>query len=363
MNSLTSYIASGIKAKQTSGKGILSQFVEIAKLWRTPSRLSPSEYYDFQLYDDRKFDWATKKNYLGWRSPIISNLSSAPWHALANDKLIYQGLMSGLGFRVPKIYAIYHKGKRYFGDVPVLNTPQLVADYLRNNCPFPFYGKPVHGAYGEGNVLCTAYDHSSDSLCMASGTTIKVDEFAAGLLSHNQSGYLFQQVLAPAAAMTKLMGNRLSTVRVVVALGKTGPQLVLLEWKIPTGNNIVDNFHGGATGNFIASVSTSTGRIQCVALPDGTISDDPSLSHPDTGIQFVGTEIPDWGAIVELALTAARVFPGLRLQGWDIACTTDGIVPLEVNLVTGRTAYYHQLTMKQGLFNEHVQSAWEAAWV
>lgn len=84
------------------------------------------------------------------------------------------------------------------------------------------------------------------------------------------------------------------------------------------------------------------------------------LSHPDTGIQLVGAEIPDWGAIVELALKAARVFPGLRLQGWDIVCTTDGIVPLEVNLVTGRTAYYHQLTMKRGLFDEHVRSAWEA---
>jgi hypothetical protein len=358
--SLTSFIAASAKAKRSSDIGILSQLVELARLRRPPNCISPSEYYDFNLYDSQKFDWAAKKSFLGWRSPVIPSLQEPHWHALANDKLAYYGLMTGLGFQIPSIFAIYHKGERFFGDVPVFKDTDLLADFLRTNCPFPFYGKPVHGLYGEGNVLCTAYSPETDSLRMASGGLIKVGDFVSGLLDRSNSGYLFQQVLKGSSGITALFGDRLSTVRIVISLTLAGPKVVIVEWKIPTGDNIIDNYHDGSTGNLLALVNPATGRIQHVALPDGTIANDPALAHPDTGALLIGAAIPNWTTMVNLALNAARSFPGLRLQGWDVADTTIGLIPLEVNLVTGRTAYNHQHFMQKGFFDEDMQIAWAA---
>ena len=358
---LENLIAASIKARRTHGIGLVSQWLEIARLWRLPNRISPSEYYDFNLYDSRKFDRAAKRHFLGWRSPVVSSLEHTHWHALANDKLAYYGMMAGLGFPVSRIFAIYHKGERYFGDVPVFKNTDQLADFLRTQCPFPFYGKPVHGLYGGGNMLCTAYIPERDSLRMASGAFIKVDEFVAGLLDRSGRGYLFQQVLEPSPAMAELFGNRLSTVRIVIALTLTGPQVVFTEWKIPTGDNIIDNFHDGATGNMIALTDPATGMIQSVRLPDKTMSTSPLLAHPDTGALLVGAITPNWKAMVDLTMKAARAFPGLRLQGWDIADTPIGPIPLELNLVTGRTAYNHQLFMQKGLFDENVRAMWETS--
>lgn len=86
LKSVANLIAAGLKAKRTSGRGLLSQYVEMARLRRLPNRISPSEYYDFDLYDDRKLDWAAKRRFLGWQSPVITGLQPPSWHALANDK-------------------------------------------------------------------------------------------------------------------------------------------------------------------------------------------------------------------------------------------------------------------------------------
>jgi hypothetical protein len=356
--SLAAFIAASVKAKRSSGTGILSQLVEIARLRQPPNCISPSEYYDFNLSDKRKLDWAAKNSYLGWRSPVITDLQNPAWRSLANDKLNFYGLMRGLGFQVPHLYAIYSQSRRFFGNTPVFSDTDSLADFLRHGCPYPFYGKPADGSYGAGNILCTAYIPESDSLLMASGSPIKIDAFFKDHLKRSRNGYLFQQVLQPSSAISELLGNRLSSVRIVVALCDDGPRLITGEWKIMTGNNIIDNFHDGTTGNLMAVVDTANGSIQRIALPGGTITSEHSVTHPDTGVRLMGTAIPNWTAMTELVLTASRAFPGLRLQGWDIADTTTGLIPLEVNLVTGRTAYNHQRRMGRGLFDESVKKTW-----
>jgi hypothetical protein len=360
VQSLAAFANASTNAKRSSGTGILSQLVEIARLRRPPNCISPSEYYDFNLSDNRKLSWAAKSSYLGWRSPVIRDLQKPAWHALANDKLNFYGLMTGLGIQVPHLYAIYSQSKRFFGATPVFSDTDSLASFLRHGCPYPFYGKPADGSYGAGNILCTAYIPESDSLRMASGSTLKIEAFIKDHLLRSRNGYLFQRVLEASPKMSEPWGNRLSTVRIVVALCEDGPQIILGEWKITTGDNIIDNFHDGTTGNLIALVDPTNGCIQRIAIPGGIVTSDHSVMHPDTGVQLMGTAIPNWTAMVELVLTASRAFPGLRLQGWDIADTTAGLIPLEVNLITGRTAYNHQLFMEKGLFNEGVRNAWQA---
>lgn len=357
-DAITRLLRAAFEAKRAAGKGLLSQLREMNELRRYPNCVSPSEYYDFGLYAPN-VDRATRHSYLGWRSPVINDLQRTEWRALANDKLAFQGMMAGLGFRVPRIYGLYSKSNRYFGATPVFGDPDTAADFLRQSCPYPFYGKPADGLYGQGNILCAAYLPASDALEISTGDTVPVQSFVKTHLGRSRNGYLFQEVLKPSEAIASLWGDRLSTVRIVIALCESGPKLVLGEWKIPTGNNFIDNFHDGQTGNLLALVDPANGAVKRVALPNGTVTSDPSIRHPDTGTPIIGTHVPNWPGMVVLAMTAARALPGLRLQGWDIADTSVGLVPLEVNLVTGRTAYNHQHFMQKGLFDAEVLRTWE----
>ena len=53
--------------------------------------------------------------------------------------------------------------------------------------------------------------------------------------------------------------------------------------------------------------------------------------HPDTGITFIGYQIPMLPEAIALAKKAAMVIPQMRHVGWDIAITPDGPVIVEGN--------------------------------
>ena len=64
--------------------------------------------------------------------------------------------------------------------------------------------------------------------------------------------------------------------------------------------------------------------------------------------------MPDWPALTALGLEAATVFPGLRMQAWDIALTDRGPVLVEVNI--GGDFNLPQLAHDQGLMDERFRA-------
>lgn len=57
-----------------------------------------------------------------------------------------------------------------------------------------------------------------------------------------------------------------------------------------------------------------------------------TVDHPDNGVRWTGTPIPDFAAAVELVKKAhLTLSPGVPLIGWDVAFTTKGVCLLEAN--------------------------------
>ena len=79
-----------------------------------------------------------------------------------------------------------------------------------------------------------------------------------------------------------------------------------------------------------------------------------SENHPDTGGRLQDLTIPDWPALIALALQAAAAFPGLRMQAWDIAPTDRGPVLVEVNI--GGDFNLPQLAHRTGLMDDRFQA-------
>jgi glutathione synthase/RimK-type ligase-like ATP-grasp enzyme len=325
----------------------------MARLARFPNCISPSEYYELELFDDGRLDWNSKTTFLGYRAiRHYEKLNDRAWHAAANDKLLFETVMRGNGKAVPDILAFVHPGNRqYAGAASITDAPAL-RDFFATTSAYPLFIKPSHGYFGVGTYLATGFDTERDRLLLKDGSAVSPAELLASLEKHLDEGLLIQECLQPAPEIQRICGNRLSSVRLIIHLAATGPRIIGANWKIPAGDNIVDNTAGWSNGNLVAGVDHTSGRVIRLVQAQGSNGITDVQRHPDTGQIVLGTSVPLWAETTACALDASRLFPGIRLQGWDIVATRQGVMALEINLVTSSTVFATQLVTGRGLLDD-----------
>ena len=345
---------SALRARREYGKSLLSQLIEIIQLRFGPGLLGPTEYYDFALFNDQLGDLQQKKEFAGWRMwlHLEETANDASWRSVVNDKLVFYSAMRGLNLATPEIYAVFDRDGRGVQGIPQFNTINRFVDYLKTEAPFPLFAKPCRGHYGIGAFAIKGYDRHRDAFMLGGDDTVKVSEFIRVVEKEGRAGYLVQAWLRPDPSMDKILGDRLSSARVNILIAPDGPKIHWVTWKLPTGNNVVDNFHKGTTGNLVGSVDPQTGRV--VRVRGGVGFDLKEIQvHPDTGKPIVGITLPNWSRTIEYCLAAARCFPGLKAQHWDIAFTDTGPVALELN--TYGCLDIQQYASSHGFMNENLQ--------
>ncbi|MBP5256225.1 MAG: hypothetical protein J6Z80_04125 [Clostridia bacterium] len=126
--------------------------------------------------------------------------------------------------------------------------------------------------------------------------------------------------------MSRLCPDSVNTVRLVTVISDLGvPSVLYAAVRIGRGGSVVDNL---TAGGLTAPVDVETGKINGFAYGrDCSVH----TEHPDTGLTFLGFEIPFWEKVKEAVLGSAKKIPGLRYVGWDVAVTGDGPTFVEVN--------------------------------
>lgn len=311
------------------GKRPLDQVRELARLAFSSSNIQPEEYFYYRLFEDR-YDAGLQRAFVGRRlEDKLHRLTCEPgsW-IVAHDKLICYGLLRSLGYPVPETQAVYRRGAAFPG-VASLGGRDDLAAALRGGLALPLFGKPVRGIRSAGVLRIEGYDRASDSLQLAHGHAVAVDEVVPALETYADDGYLFQQVIRQHPAVTAVCGDAVATVRLVVLLRDDGPEIHRAVWKLPAGGNVADNFW--RDGNVLAALEPATGRV--VRAVQGVGPDLREVAaHPTTGAALDGFTLPGWRALRALVLSAAHAFPELRMQAWDVAVGADGPVLVEVNV-------------------------------
>ena len=332
-----------------------SAWAQLCDLWRLrfgPGKLRPDEYYAFGLYDDRRFTAADKRTFLGRavQNRIIRRCNAQSWWLLAHDKLLFYALLAGLGLPAPATRAVCH-ARRTLGTAVTLTTPAALAAHLRAGLVYPCFAKPATGIRSLGVAALAAYDAAADSLVLKGGRTLALEAFVRDVERYRADGYLFQEMLRPHPVLEAAVGDRLSTVRLIVLIEDGGPAIRHALCKIPVGANPADNFW--RPGNLLAALDAESGRV--ARVQQGTGPEQRELeNHPDTGGRLEGLTIPDWPALTALALKAAAALPGLRMQAWDIAPTDRGPVLVEVNI--GGDFNLPQLAHRTGLMDDRFRT-------
>ena len=83
-----------------------------------------------------------------------------------------------------------------------------------------------------------------------------------------------------------------------------------------------------AQGGYCANIDPASGIIFTSATSKGPEKYD---RHPDSGIAFVGEQIPLWQSLLAAASACAQRLPKLTYVSWDFALTADGWTLVEAN--------------------------------
>ena len=151
----------------------------------------------------------------------------------------------------------------------------------------------------------------------------------------DESGWLIQPRIRNHHLLRPLMGGGVGvgTIRIVTVLREQRYRVIGACLRIIVGDNAVDNFAHGASGNIAAAIDLDTGRMQ--AARGSRFRHWPVLEnhdqHPQTGAPITGFTLPYWSETLALVERAHRSMPDVPTLGWDVAITDAGPVIIETN--------------------------------
>lgn len=135
-----------------------------------------------------------------------------------------------------------------------------------------------------------------------------------------------EELIVQAHEIAQFHPQSVNTMRVVAFLtpqGNTEIQWCFL--RMGMGGNHTDNM---SSGGLAALVDPETGIIYTSGRDWLGYT---HIAHPDTGVQLVGFQIPEWDNLLKMVDELAHVLPEVRLVGWDLAYTDKGWVFVEGN--------------------------------
>ncbi|MEO1001407.1 MAG: sugar-transfer associated ATP-grasp domain-containing protein, partial [Pseudomonadota bacterium] len=164
---------------------------------------------------------------------------------IVSDKLLFGGLLSGLGYPVPRVHAIF--GRKTLGvGFRSLATREELADFLAKEAPMPLFGKPLAGERSEDAIRIL--DRAGDGLLRLPGGEKAAAPALARQIAraHSRWGFLFQEALAQHPALVETVGDTVACLRLVTLQDAEGrAEVIQALWKVPRAGAVADNLWRG----------------------------------------------------------------------------------------------------------------------
>jgi hypothetical protein len=243
------------------------------------------------------------------------------WPHLFNDKLCFYWLLRDLGFPTPRIFATVEKG-RAVGLGPHADAPDLETILRRvGMCVL----KLRDGTNGRGVTFVEALP---DGMFRVNGAIQNTEALrqrigdASMLVSERMTQHEYAARIAPGSVNT----FRLMT----FTDADTGEAFVgrAVHRFGTKRSGVVDN---ASVGGLCAHIDIATGTIGEAEGVRSIYGDARLRTHPDTGIAFVGVEIPRWREVIDTVTRLANRLPENPYIGWDVLITPESFTIIEGN--------------------------------
>ncbi len=139
--------------------------------------------------------------------------------------------------------------------------------------------------------------------------------------------YLLEEFIAQHHKMAEINDTSVNTVRIATAVDRSGHAHPIGACvRCGARGSFVDNTHAGGVA---FPIDIGTGIV--IGSGKNRKTTEIFLFHPDSRVQMVGFQIPNWDILIERLTAAAETLPQMRYLGWDIAVTEDGVEFVEAN--------------------------------
>lgn len=254
-------------------------------------------YYDYAMYGFYDLTGKQRDTYLTRvRNRKISDLMNDPaFHDDFDDKL-----------RFNETFRRFLRRETLNGETA---TPRQMAEFAAGQ--EYIFAKINHGDCGRGVNKLYVKDYESPAVML-------------DYIRRNQLVVL-EQVLPQHPDMARLHPSSVNTMRILTDLVDGEVHVAYISVKMGRGDGYCDN---SGQGGVLCRVDPETGKIISPATDDYFNVYD---RHPDTGVEFVGYQLPMVPEAIALAKEAAHEIPQVAHVGWDMAITPTGPAIIEGN--------------------------------
>lgn len=265
-----------------------------------------------------QFDKNNYKDYLSDYHTSMARWINEPFNELLTNKLIFSECV-GKYIKVPKTYGIFVNGKF------TPNEANSLDDIIDNNDNFVV--KVVTGGGGKGVYIVKKQNRDQFVL----NNTTNYNREGLFQFFKTLNNYILTAFIEPGEFSKSLNATSVNTMRVITLMDPItneafiarASQRIGVEASAPQ-----DNF---TKGGLSADINLETGRLSdCTRHPKSKEHKRYS-SHPDTGVEIEGVIVPNWSNIKTQLLYAANNLPMLKVIGWDLVISNDGLVAIEGN--------------------------------
>ncbi len=232
-----------------------------------------------------------------------------------------------------KSLTVKHFGRYYHRAYIFVSSTQSgvhkMRDFSKNHGDFIF--KPVEMAGGGGIEIVRANDIKT------------FEKVSDKLLKHYKNGALVEELIKQVPEMNRLHPASVNTLRIPTIRVSNDETVIFHPFlRVGRGDSVVDN---ASSGGIICALDPDTGVVIAAADERGRTYE----THPETGCQLIGFQVPRYSEAVARAKELAEVIPSNRYTGWDLALTENGWVMIEGN---ARGQFVWQYSTKEGCRSE-----------
>ena len=286
-----------VPSEKQNDQVFVEQIVDDIKLCYVKYDLLPAEYFYFGFSEK---DWTQRDSYL----------TDAEEDYILVKRIGYDKYLNDLSNK----YHFYELAKPFFHRSILLFDEHTEKEGCQEFClkVKRLFIKPLAGSEGDGSFT---FDVNAIN---------DASELYSKLLSSKKK-WMIEERISQNEELARWNASSVNTVRLPTFLNTDGFFVLAPIFRTGRAGKAIDNT---SAGGVFALIDPKTGRI-CSNGYD--IYNNVYEVHPDSGLAFMGYQIPSWKELLQTAETAHRTFPTHLYIAWDFSLTDMGWELIEGN--------------------------------
>lgn len=285
-----------------------TSFFKRIKMWSKGFLSEKQTLYQFDKNDYRL--------YLSDYHTSMARWINEPFNDILTNKLIFEEIV-GSYIKVPESFGWIFNGT-YFS-----KSEETLEDLIKTQDRFVL--KAVTG--GGGKSVYVAHV-KGEKIALNEKDEMSHSEFIA--FTQNLNNFIICAYIEP-GSFSKSLSNCLNTLRVLTIFDDDINEAYMARAVHRIGvlsSAPMDNF---TKGGLSANINLETGELSDATGHPKDENHERYSVHPETKGQIQGAIIPNWTKIRMEIESAASKLPMLKVVGWDIMLTDDGVYAIEGN--------------------------------